>query len=91
MSKSTVTASLQMEREAFLNQLGDLSLEHSGEFALFLDKQPHGFFASYDDAYHAGLERFGLDVEFLIQRVEEATPVSVSIAWDEGVAFGEPG
>ncbi len=74
--------------EAFGTQLSALMPEHSGEFALFADGQVVAFFPDYTSAFEGGLERFGVDGEFMIQAVEDSEPEATSISWEAGVAFG---
>ena len=50
---------------------------HSGEFVLVGGKTTVGFFPSYEKAYEAGLEAFGIGTDFLIKQVVEHKPVFV--------------
>ena len=79
---------LEKERRAFDQQLPELMKDHQGEFVLFKDGRAVAFFPTYDAAYAAGLDRFGLDAEFLIQEVVEEQPKGCSISWEAGVSFG---
>ena len=78
---------LQEEREAFVAQLPALMKEHAGEFVLFDNGSPVGFFSDHAAAYEAGLDRFGLDRPFLIAKVEPPHPQPVSLSWEAGVMF----
>jgi len=48
---------------------------------------PQGFYKTYNDAYRAALDRFGLDDVFLISEVLERRPEMVPISWTAGVMF----
>jgi len=50
---------------------------HSGEFVLIGGKDTIGFFPSYEKAFEAGLETFGIGTDFLIKQVVEHEPVFV--------------
>jgi hypothetical protein len=50
---------------------------HAGEFVLISGKHESGFFPSYEAAFEAGLQAFGLGKEFLIKQVCEHEPVFV--------------
>jgi hypothetical protein len=50
---------------------------HSGEYVLVCGTREPGFFPSYEAAFEAGLQRFGLGKEFLIRQVCEHEPVFV--------------
>lgn len=50
---------------------------HAGQFVLVCRDREGGFFPSYEAAFEAGLETFGLGREFLIKQVVENEPVFV--------------
>jgi len=79
---------LRREQAAFDRQLPELLLEHRGELVVFKDEVPQGFYKTYNDAYRAALDRFGLDDVFLISEVLERRPELVPISWTAGVMFG---
>jgi hypothetical protein len=80
---------LRREQAAFDRQLPEILPEHQGEFVVFKDEVPQGFYKTYNDAYGAALDRFGLDDVFLISEVLERHPEPVSISWTAGVMFGK--
>lgn len=80
---------LEQDQEAFDRQLETLLSTHSGEWVLFKNGEPIGFFATNEQAYEAGLDRFGLDETFLVQQVAKRSPEVVSLAWEAGVMLGE--
>lgn len=82
-----MTKKLEDEWRAFHDALPGLLANHAGEFVLWHDAKPLRFCASYDDAYEAGLEALGPDVEYLVARVAMEEPRAVSIAWQAGVMF----
>jgi len=79
---------LAEEQAAFDAALNDLLEEHRGEFVLFHEGAPVAFYPDYAAAFEAGLEQFGLDVEFLIGEVAPKSPQPASWAWEFGLVFG---
>jgi hypothetical protein len=79
---------LQEEQAAFDSQLNDLLKEHRGEFVLFKDGRPVGFFEDHVSAYAAGLEKFGVGAVFLVAPVHPQSHQPISFAWEAGVMFG---
>jgi len=79
---------LQREQDAFDAMLPDLLRGHAGEFVIFKNREPVGFYPSYNDAYTAALDRFGHEAVFLISEVVERIPQPVSLSWNAGVLFG---
>lgn len=80
-------ADITREQEAFDRQLTAMLSDHDGEFVLFKDGAPVAFFATYDQAYRAGLERFGINQTFLISEVKHRDRTATSVAWEAGVMF----
>lgn len=66
MTKANPTLVKEKERLQEIRQ--DLLQEHKGEFVLFKGI-PHGFYPSFEEAYAAGIDRFGLDELFLIEEL----------------------
>jgi hypothetical protein len=50
---------------------------YAGQFALISGEESGGFFPSYEAAFEAGLQRFGLEKPFLIKQVLERDQVFV--------------
>jgi hypothetical protein len=80
---------LQQEQDAFDAALPKLLREHRGEFVVFKDRKPVGFYPSYDDAYAMALDRYGHEAVFLISEVVQRIPQPVSLSWNAGVLFGK--
>lgn len=78
---------LEQERAALNAMLHELMKEHAGEFVLFDDAAPVGFYPDHATAYEAGLDRFGLDRPFLLAKIEPLSPQPVSLSWEAGVLF----
>lgn len=87
MTDARPYAQIEREQEAFDQQLDEMMKEHEGQFALFQNAAPVGFFPSYDEAYGAGLESFGMDQTFLVSEVKKRSPQTTSVAWESGVMF----
>ena len=49
----------------------------TGKFALVGGQHLAGFYSTYEQAFEAGLQEFGLDAEFLIKQVADQDPVFV--------------
>lgn len=86
-TSETTYPALEREQKAFDSQLTVMLKAHAGEFVLFKNARPVEFFKSYDDAYRAGIERFGLDGAFLVSDVKRRAPETTSISWQSGVMF----
>lgn len=62
----------QEQRWFVREQLPDLlKTEHAGEYAVVYEQEVINFFEDEDAAYGFGLDKFGLDGQFLLIRVEE--------------------
>src|SRR5713101_4203119 len=82
---------LEQEQAAFDAQLPELLKEHRGEFVLFKEGRPAGFFKDHGSAYAAGLQRFGLGVAFSVVAVSLKKKKPISFDWETGVMFGKRG
>jgi len=80
-------AQIEREQAAFDRELDDMLAKHDGEFVLFRDAKPVAFFPTYEEAYRAGLEQFGVDQTFLVSEVKRRGPQVTSYAWGAGVMF----
>lgn len=65
---------LEKEREYFEGHKKTLLEKYKGQFVLIGDGQFVGAYPSMEDAYLAGLEKFGVE-PFLVRQVLEAEPV----------------
>ena len=61
---------LEIEEKAFDLQLESMMRDHDGEFVLFRDEKPVAFFPTYNEAYQAGLDQFGLDDVYIVSEVK---------------------
>lgn len=86
MSREDEMGRIEQEQRSFDEQLEAMLAEHEGEFVLFRG-EPVAYFSKYEDAYAAGLERFGVDQVFLISEVRKRPPQTTSLAWEAGVMF----
>ena len=77
------------ERRAFESLLPELLEKHPGKFALLKDGELVGVFDREGDAYVDAIERFGPDETFLISRIAEQKPLSISLAWDAGIVIDQ--
>lgn len=71
---------IYQEQEAFNKQLNNLMKKHRGKYALCKHGKPINYYDSFDEAYQAGLDRFGLDDHFLIAQVEKQYPTMIYCA-----------
>jgi len=70
-------ASLQQELDWYESNKAEWLNAHLGEFALVGRKGAVGFYPTYEAAFEAGLEAFGIGTDFLIKQVVEHEPVFV--------------
>jgi hypothetical protein len=89
VEESSAVARIREEQAAFEAQLDDLMKEHAGQFVLFKDGAPKDFFQAFEQAYQAGLDRFGVGVPFLVSEVKKRASVVPSISWVTGAMFGQ--
>ncbi len=50
---------------------------HRDKFVVVKGTDPLGFFIDFHDAYRAGVEKYGIDADFLVKRVVPQEPVFV--------------
>ncbi len=81
-------ARLRQEQDAFEKLLPELLKEHRGEYAVFRECKPVGFYRSREVAYRAGLASCGLDGVFLVSEVTESESDVVSVVWEFGLMSG---
>lgn len=51
--------------------------KHKGEFVVILGAEPLGFYPDFQAAYCAGVEKYGINTDFLVKRVAAQEPVFV--------------
>ena len=78
-------AQLEEEQRAFDAKLEEMMRDHDGEFVLFRGGEPVQFFGSYNEAYKAGLDRFGLDDTYIVSQVKRRDQHATSVTWAAGV------
>ena len=86
--KSESIDRIRREQDAFDRLLPELLEEHRGEYAVFRDGKPVGFYSTRDVAYRAALDCCGLDAVFLVCEVTEVVTETVSVAWEFGLMSG---
>lgn len=70
-------APLAEELSLYESKKSEWLRSHSGEFVLIGGRKPAGFYPTYERAFEVGLEKFGVQSEFLIKQVVEQEPVFV--------------
>jgi hypothetical protein len=75
---------LENEQKAFDAQLESMMTDHDGEFVLFRERKPVSFFATYMEAYQAGLDLFGFDEVYIVSAVKRRDVHATSITWAAG-------
>ena len=68
---------LEKERQIYLEHLDGWRQTHLGEFVLIKHPEVVGFFATVQEAFGKGAERFGLE-PFLVQQIAPKDTVHVS-------------
>lgn len=61
---------LEVELKYYLDQKVELLTHYKGQFALIKDAGLEGTFTTHEEAFSAGVEKFG-NVPFLIQHIQE--------------------
>jgi hypothetical protein len=84
MKSATDYAQLEREQRAFDSQLDEMMRDHDGEFVLFRGERPIDFFATYNEAYQAGLDQFGLDDVYIVSEVKRRDQHATSVTWAAG-------
>jgi hypothetical protein len=79
---------LQAESDFFDEHCEDWLLSHEGEFALIKGNELFGFFPSFEVAFHAGLERLGVQ-DMLIEQIIRH-PKNVGVPALTGLAEWQP-
>lgn len=68
---------LNAEIELYETQKAKWLRSHRDEFVVVKSNEVLGFFKNFHDAYFAGYERFGANVDFLVKRIAPQEPVFV--------------
>jgi hypothetical protein len=68
---------LTIETELYEVHKSEWLKTHRGEFVVVKGHELLGFFAEFHDAYGAGVEKYGVDEDFLVKRVVSQEPVFV--------------
>jgi hypothetical protein len=84
MESSADYTQLEGEQKAFDAQLAEMMRDHEGEFVLFRGQRPVAYFDTYDAAYQAGLDRFGLDDVYIVSEVKFRDHLAASVTWAAG-------
>ena len=50
---------------------------HPGKFVVIKGSDQLGFFSEFHEAYRAGVEKYGIDTDFLVKKVVAQEPVFV--------------
>jgi hypothetical protein len=69
------TGSFLAELSLFEQHRGEWSRSHPGEYVAIQDDVIEGFFATYAEAFKAGLKKFGVRRGFLVKQVWMTEPV----------------
>ncbi len=74
---SDAHSSLKADFEIFEKRRLEWSRKYEGKYVVMHNGHALGFFDNYADAMHAGITKFGVQTEFLVQQVCEEEPVFV--------------
>lgn len=85
--KDRFLAAISTEKNHFLEQLPELLKTIPGKWVLFKDGKMLTSGDTLDDVIRFGLDRFGLDTPFLVERVEEQKPMIRSFSYDLGLMY----
>ncbi len=70
-------ARLSVETAFYENHKLEWLQKHRGEFVVIKSTAPLGFFPDFHKAYRAGVEKYGVDADFLVKRIVAQEPVFV--------------
>jgi hypothetical protein len=70
-----MTRRLSSEYELYENKKSEWLGTHRNEFVVVKGEDLLGFFANFHEAYSAGVEKYGADVDFLVKRVVPQEPL----------------
>lgn len=68
---------LSVETQAYEAHKAEWLQNHCDQFVVIKGEILLGFFGDFQDAYRAGVEKFGIDTDFLVKRVVPQEPVFV--------------
>jgi len=74
---TTPPTRLSTETELYEAHKAEWLKAHRGEFVVVKGSDLLGFFTDFHDAYSAGVEKYGIDNDFLVKRVVPQEPVFV--------------
>jgi hypothetical protein len=69
------TESLETELRIFEERKSEWLRSHLGDFVVIAGTTVAGFYSDYEKAYNAGLQRFGIQGEFLVKQLCTEEPV----------------
>jgi hypothetical protein len=87
MSQDEVLRRLELEQRAFEARLDQMLASHEGEFVVFRDSEPIGFYGSFQDAFRSAIDRFGVREVFLVSEIRKRPVAPPSTSWQSGVTF----
>jgi hypothetical protein len=67
--------SLSIDYSFFEANRSEWANQHRDEFVLVCKRALVGFYETYEDAYKAGLQTFGVKSQFLVKQVSAVEPV----------------
>ena len=73
--RSAPPTRLTVEREFYEARKGEWLKSHRDEFAVVKGNDLLGFFPDFHGAYRAGVEKYGIQTDFLVRRVVPQEPV----------------
>jgi len=68
---------LDAEIEIYEKQKSEWLKSHRDEFVVIKGNEVLGFFTDFNQAYRAGVDKYGIDTDFLVKRVVPHEPVFV--------------
>ena len=71
------TNRLSVEIEFYESRKAEWLKSHLDDFVVVKDNHVLGFFKNFHEAYYAGYEKFGDNVDFLVKRIASQEPVFV--------------
>jgi hypothetical protein len=68
-------ARLAVELDYYALHKGEWLAKQSGKYVVIKEANPLGFYATFEAAYRAGANAYGIDTDFLVKKIVQHEPV----------------
>jgi len=74
---TTPSTRLSVETQIYETHKTEWLQSHRDKFVVIKNDEVLGFFSEFHEAYYSGVEKYGVDTDFLVKRVIPREPVFV--------------